>query len=395
MIKELKKSTAKTFGELIKNEMTENPRFYLFSPDETTSNKLDAVYEVSSRAWSNLEKKPQDLPESSDGKIVELLSENVLFAVMLGHILAGEPAMMTSYEAFFTIITSQIIQHLKFLTQSEEVAFRPAYPAVNLLSTSTCWRQDHNGYSHQSPILISSLLDHPSNKVNCFFPVDSESARAVYQYMIKSQNVVNFTTFNKTDEPQYLDPNHADYQILNGASIFDFASDGNTFDLKSPENQYFDFIFTAAGDIATRESLEAMKLLRKDLPHLKLRFINILALSYEKIGTIYHQMSQETFDDFFTTTAPIIANFHGFPNTLKNILANYADQKRILSHGFIEQGSTTTPFEMLALNKVSRFDLAIDVAEKLNRFDLIDQYQSRIDENRNYAKTHGVDLIQI
>ena len=167
----MKKSTAKTLGELLKNEAKNNEKFYLFSPDETTSNKLDAIYDETSRAWSNLDIKSQDMKESDGGRIVELLSENTLFAVMLGHILAGEPAMMTSYESFFSIITSQIVQHLKFLEQSEKVSWREKYPAVNLLSTSTCWRQDHNGFSHQSPILISTLLERPGNNVNCFFPV--------------------------------------------------------------------------------------------------------------------------------------------------------------------------------------------------------------------------------
>ena len=210
-------------------------------PDETTSNKLDAVYETESRAWSNLDIKSWDMKEKDGGRIVELLSENTLFACMLGAILAKNKAMMTSYESFFSIITSQIIQHLKFLEQSEKVSWREKYPAVNLLSTSTCWRQDHNGFSHQSPVLISTLLDRPGKNVNCFFPVDSESMKAVFDYMVHSENVVNLVTFNKTDEPQYIDSDHAYYQFDFGASIFGFASDGDTFYLESDQN-HFDFI---------------------------------------------------------------------------------------------------------------------------------------------------------
>ena len=388
-----RKSTAKTFGALIKDTMKDNKTFYLFSPDETTSNKLDAVYDVTERAWANLPKMSQDLKESDGGRIVELLSENALFAVMLGHILAGEPAMMTSYESFFSIITSQIVQHLKFLEQSEKVSWREKYPAVNLLSTSTCWRQDHNGFSHQSPILISTLLSRPGKNVNCFFPVDSESAKATYEFMLQSKNVVNLTTFNKTDEPQYIDEMHAKYQLGNGASIFGFASDGDTFYLESDQN-HFDFIFAAAGDIMTRESLEAIKILREDLPNIRIRFINILALTHDKIGTHEHPMDQEFFDKIFTKNTPIIANFHGYAETLRDILRNYTNAE-IFAHGFMEQGSTTTPLQMLTLNHVSRFDLAIDVAKKLGRHDLVEKYRNIISSNHAHAVEFGVDLFEL
>ncbi|MBP5675002.1 hypothetical protein J6W91_01585 [Candidatus Saccharibacteria bacterium] len=390
---DMKKSSAKVLGELLKNEMKENENFYLFSPDETTSNRLDAVYDVESRAWSNLDILPQDMKEKDGGRIVELLSENTLFAVMLGHILAGEPAMMTSYESFFTIITSQILQHLKFLDQSENVSFRTDVPSVNLLSTSTCWRQDHNGFSHQSPMLISTLLERPGKRVNCFFPVDSESMQKTFEYMKDSKNVVNLTTFNKTEEPQYIDENHAEYQFENGASIFGFASDGDTFYLESDENK-FDFIFTAAGDIATRESLEAMKIIREDFPELKLRFVNILSLTHGKIGTTNHEMSSEIFEKFFLKNVPIISNFHGYKDTLKNILRNYTNAE-IFAHGFEEHGSTTTPLEMLTRNHASRFDLAIDVARKMNRNDLVEKYQKSIDENFANAREFGVDLFEV
>lgn len=389
----IKKSSAKMLGQLLKNEMKENNNFYLFSPDETTSNKLDAVYDIESRAWSNLEIKPQDLKEKDGGRIVELLSENTLFAVMLGTILAGNKAAMTSYESFFSIITSQIIQHLKFLEQSEKVSWQKKYPAVNLLSTSTCWRQDHNGFSHQSPVLISTLLSRPGHNVNCFFPVDAESMEAAYDYMMNSENVVNLVTFNKTEEPQYIDENHAKYQLENGASIFGFASDGDAFYLESEQN-HFDFIFTAAGDIATREAIEAIKIVREDMPELKLRFVNILCLSHEKIGVCGHEISQEMFNKLYTENTPIIANFHGYKDTLKNIIRNYTNAE-IFAHGFEEQGSTTTPLQMLTLNHASRFDLAIDVANKKGRLDLVEKYQRIINENRAHANEFGVDLFEV
>ena len=375
-------SSAERFGELLRLNLEKDPHFYFFSPDETTSNRLDAVFNASQRAWAGLEVKPWDLPESADGRIVELLSENTLFATMVGHVLGNrEQAVFASYESFLTIVTSQILQHIKFLTQAEQVGREP-YPAVNLLSTSTCWRQDHNGFSHQSPALISSLLDIPSRKVNCLFPVDDIAAVATYKYMLSSENVVNLTTFNKSLEPRWIDKNHAEFQYENaGASIFGFASTENP-----------DYVFTAAGDIPTREALYAIAILRKDMPEVRIRFVGITALSHNSIGTVDNPMSYQKFNELYGGKKPIIANFHGYPDTLQNILRNYADDYRIRTHGFIEQGSTTTPFEMLNLNHASRYDLALEVAEDRNRGDLVEKYEGILAQNAKYAREHGVDL---
>ena len=380
-----KKSIAKVFGHKLKEQAEQDSSFYLFSPDETTSNKLDEIYQATTRAWGvSLPKKKWDLPESPDGRIVELLSENVLFSVMIGHLLSNEPAMMTSYEAFFTIILSQIIQHLKFLEQSEEVEWRPKYPSVNLLSTSTCWRQDHNGFSHQSPMLISSLLDRPGSHVNCLFPVDASSVAPCFDFLMQSKNQVNLVTFNKTEEPIWQTESEAEQNFEMGCSLFEFISNKNS-------SGEFDHLFVAAGDIATRESVEAIKILRQDLPEIHLGLINISALTYGAIGTSDRPLSQSDFDQLFGQTAPITANFHGYPNTLTDILSNYTDKKRIKSHGFEEQGSTVTPFAMLTMNHASRLHLALDVAISLDRHDLIEKYQKQLEFYEAYALEHGID----
>lgn len=376
-------SSAETFGNLIKLTMKHDSDFYLFSPDETTSNKLEAAYAATARAWGVLPKKPWDLPESENGRIIELLSENVLFATMVGHNLGNrKQSIMASYEAFFEIIASQLIQYLKFLSQSETVSWRGKYPALNLLSTSTCWRQDHNGFSHQSPALLSTLLSHPGNHANCLFPVDDVAAVAAYKFMLSSTNVVNFTTFNKTEQPRWIDKNHAAFQYEHGASIFGFASDDNP-----------DYVFTAAGDIVTKETLAALDILRQDFPGRRFRFVGINALSYGAIGTTTAKMSQHIFDDYFTNDKPIIANFHGYPDDLKNILSHYTTSDRIVAHGFIEQGSTTTPFEMLSLNRASRYHLAIDIAAHEGREDLVAKYQKILQENSEHARATSTDLI--
>lgn len=379
-----KYSPARRIGAAMTRYMLERPDFYLFSPDETTSNKLDAVFEVSERAW-DLPIHHWDLPESAKGRIIEMLSENTLFACMVGHLMNGEPAMMTSYESFFTIIASQLQQHLKFLQQSAETKWRPDIPAANLLSTSTCWRQDHNGFTHQSPILISLLLSNPSRRTQCLFPIDDVAAEAAFIYMTESKNVVNLTTFNKTDQPRWIDSHQADTQYFEGgASILDFASDPDP-----------DYILVGAGDIVSSEVIAAAELLRHDLPDLHFRVINLLALAYNQIGTIERPLAPAEFSTLFTTDKPIIANFHGYPDALKQILACYTDFKRCSVHGFNEQGSTTTPFEMLSVNHASRYDIAIDVAKQAKRTDLVEKYQKVLTKNRAYAHEHGVDLPEL
>ena len=377
-------SPARRIGELLTEEFKNNPRFYFFSPDETTSNKFDQIFEVEKRAWGDMPVRTWDLPESPDGRIVEMLSENVLFSVMTGHLMNGEPAMMGSYEAFFPIITAQVLQQMKFMKQSKSVSWREPMPAVNLLSTSTCWRQDHNGFTHQSPALISTLLSVPSNLANCIFPIDDVAAEEAYRFMMSSTNVVNLTTFDKNERPRYIDSHHAKYQYDNGgASIFEFASDAEP-----------DFVLTACGDIVAHETLEAMKILREDMPDLRLRFVGINALSYRAIGTTENKLTKEKFEELFTTNKPILANFHGYPETLESILENYTYKARLRVHGFNEEGSTTTPFEMLRRNAASRYDLAIDVAKVVGRGDLVSKYEAVLEQNHLHAVNFGEDLIK-
>ena len=377
-------SPAEKVGKLLADQFRKNPYFYFFSPDETTSNRFGAVYEAEKRAWGDLKRETWDLPSGPDGRIIEMLSENVLFSTMTGHLMSGEQAMMGSYEAFYPIITSQILQHLKFIKQSREVAWREELPAVNLLSTSTCWRQDHNGFTHQSPALISTLLTLPTNLCNCLFPVDDVAVETAFNFMLASRDVVNLTTFNKTEVPRYIDSKHAEYQYENGgASVYQFASDENP-----------DFVLTAAGDIQTHETLEAMKILRKDLPGIRLKFVGITALSYRAIGTTKNKLSKSKFEELFTADRPIIASFHGYPETLAAIFENYTARGRVRVHGFNEEGSTTTPFEMLRKNASSRYDIAADVAKVLGRTKLVAKYYDLLNENHNTAVKFGEDLIK-
>lgn len=381
---EEKINIAKTIGRLLREQFEKDPRFYFFSPDETTSNRFSEVFEVEKRTWG-LPREDFDLPEGEDGRIVELLNENVLFSAMMGHISNGEQAMMGSYEAFFSIIGSQILQQVKFFKQMDGVGWQRKWPAVNLLSTSMCWRQDHNGFSHQSPALISTLLSVPSGKVNCLFPVDDVAAETTFEFMLKSKNVVNLATFDKNENPRWIDSHHAEFQFNNGgASVYGFAS------IDNPE-----IVLTAAGDVSTREMLRAAKMIRKDAPETRMRFVGINALTYGAIGTTRKKLAQAQFDNMFTFERPIVASFHGYPGALKEILQNYTNGDRLFVHGFEEEGSTTTPLEMLTLNHNSRFDLAAEIARQIKREDLAEKYIRQIDDNREYTRVFGIDKIEL
>ncbi len=377
-------NVAKTFGRLLRERFEKDPKFYFFSPDETTSNRFSEVYDTEKRAWQ-LPREDFDLPEAEDGRIVELLSENALFAAMLGHLGNGEPAMMGSYEAFLSVIYSQVLQQIKYFKQLESVSWRKPWPAVNLLSTSMCWRQDHNGLSHQSPAIISALLSVPSGKVNALFPVDDAAAEATFDFMMASENVVNLATFDKNENPRWIDSYHAKFQFDNGgASIYQFASD------EDPE-----LILTAAGDVATRELLYARDIVKRELPATRLRFVGVNALTYGAIGTTAKHLDQKTFDDYFTFERPIVANFHGYAATFRDILSNYTDRRRISAHGFEEEGSTTTPLEMLTLSHASRFDLAADIFTQLGRPELAEKMSQKISENHDYAQLFGIDKLSL
>ena len=370
---------AGTFGAFLNEALDNDPDFYFFSPDETTSNRMQQVYDVTDRAWTR-EVKAWDKSLGPDGQIVEMLSENTLFAVLAGHILSGGKGAMTSYEAFLPIVSSQLDQHLKFLKQSKEVSWRPDYNALNILSTS-CWqRQDHNGYTHQNPALITSVLSKPSNLANCFFPVDDNAAEAVWKYMVESKNVVNLTTFNKNPQPRWIDKNHADFQLKNGgASVFQFASDDAPW-----------VIVAGIGDLPTQEALEGIKLAKEKYPELKIRFVNIVALSYGAIGTTDNKLSQEKFYELFGDW-PVVVNFHGYADSLRAIISNYADPRRFHIHGYEDEGSTTSPLDELSRNRCSRWDIAADILEIVEKQDLSSQMIDKKVKNAEYAKIYGVD----
>lgn len=372
------------------NQAHDNFRF--FSPDETTSNRLQAIFNQTDRAW-NMVRRDWDDHLSPTGRSMEMLSEQVLEGLFQGYVLSGRYGVMTSYEAFMEVATSMMQQHAKFIEQAKKVSWRTPVPSINFLLTSVGWRQDHNGFSHQNPTFINDVLLRQGEVGQALFPADDNSMIVALDYCLTSMNHVNVITSGKTEEPRWRTLEEAQADLRAGVCQWDFASDDNP-----------DVAVAAAGDYMAKEALYAIKLLKQDLPEVKLRFVYASALSTGAFGLGKKPVGQASFEQVFTKDRPIVFNFHGYPETIKAILFNYLKTNRASVHGFIEQGSTTTPFDMMVRNRTSRYHLMIDVLEQLVKIgklpaekadELIKVYQDKMVANTEYIKQHGEDLPEI
>ena len=365
--------------------------FRLFSPDETTSNRLQAVFEVTKRAW-NLPIKLWDDFYAPDGRVMEILSEQGLQGLYQGYNLTGRYGAMTSYEAFMPIAGSMVDQYAKFLKQAERVQFRRALAPMVYLLTSVGWRQDHNGFSHQNPGFIANLLNHQTGS-SVFFPSDQNAMLAVLDKIYSSTNTINAVVAGKQEQKLWRNFDQAQTDVAKGATIWSELSDDNP-----------DLILAAAGDYMLSEAVRAQQLIKQELPDVRVRFVYVSSLTCGAIGHHDHQLDQAEFEQIFTADRPIIFNFHGYPETIKAILFNYLTTNRASVHGYREQGSTTTPFDMMVRNQTSRWHLLMATAEALvktkkisadQRDQLLTKYHQKIAEHIDYIKQHGVDLPEI
>jgi len=369
------------------NEHTRNVR--LFSPDETYSNKLHAVFEYTKRAfvWPH---KEWDKDMAHDGRVLEMLSEHSLQGMMQGYVLSGRHAVFASYEAFIQIVASMTDQYAKFLKIAREVPWRKSIPSLNYILTSTGWRQEHNGFSHQNPGFIDGVLQRQGCYSNVYFPADANTALAAFRRMLASEKEINVLVCEKRPLPIWRTLPEAERDIAEGVSIWEFASD------KNPH-----MVFASAGDYPTQETLAAISILRKEVKEFRMRFVNISSLNALGIGNSSCRVLVHDFEDYFTKSKPVVINFHGYPQTLKQVLFDYrADPKRFSIHGYTETGSTTTPFDMMVRNNVDRFHLALEgfeVAHKSGvinkeRFDeLCTKYRQKIAAHGRYIMEHGDD----
>jgi len=371
----------------------EEKNFRLMSPDETYSNKLDQVFETTKRAWVwPREDWDEDLAPS--GRVMEILSEHNLQGLTQGYVLTGRHAIFASYEAFIQVIVSMTDQYAKFINVARDIEWRGTFASLNYILTSSGWRQEHNGFSHQNPGFIDDVLQRQGNFVNVYFPPDGNSTLAVLERMLSSTKQINVLVAGKTLEPRWLTPHVAKENLEKGMMVWDWASDDDP-----------DIIISGVGDYLTKEALAAIKIVKQEASDIRLRFVNIMGLSPKGIGTSENPVSKEFFNECFTEDKPVICNFHGYPQTLKQALFDYAqDKDRFSVHGYSESGSTTTPFDMHVRNETSRYHLAIEVFEKTamegrlpreHAESLIHKYQQKLHDHREFIKQHGVDPDEI
>jgi len=389
-------------GGLLEKVLEKNPdNFRFFSPDETYSNKLDAIFEATSRSWQR-EIKPWEKDLAKNGRVTEILSENCLQGLLQGYILTGRHGVLTSYEAFAPIISSMMDQYAKFLTQSKEVKWRGDLASLNYILTSTGWRQDHNGFSHQNPSFIDEVLRRENGIGQIFLPVDDNSAVVSISKMLKSRNNINVLVAGKTPEPRYFSLESVQKQLENGGIfIFDSWKNQKITDWDSiSEDDEPDLILAASGDYVFKETVAALQVLLHDVAQVKIRLVYVQALCGKGIGTFENTLSKSDFVKIFTKDKPVIFAFHGYAKTLKSILFDYENPVRIQINGYEEKGSTTTPFDMLARNKVSRYDIAARALNSVSEGDevfesLAKEYRKRQDDALRFARENSVDAPEI
>lgn len=365
----------------------------IFSPDETYSNKLDAVFAVTKRSFM-LPQKEWDKDMAHDGRVIEMLSEHSLQGLMQGYVLTGRHAVFASYEAFMQIIASMADQYAKFLRIARDVSWRGDVPSLNYILTSGAWRQEHNGFSHQNPGFIDDMLQRQGCFVNVYFPPDVNSALKVMERVLTSKNEMNIIVMEKRPVPCWRTEAEASKDVAEGISVWDFASD------KDPH-----MVFSAVGDYLTKETLAAITIVRSEIPMMRFRFVNILALSALGLGDAQCRVLPHDIDYYFTANKRVVINFHGYPQTIKQVLFDYGcETSRFTVHGYEEHGSTTTPFDMFVRNKTDRFSLAMEafiIAEEeglitvKEKYRLCEKYTQKLADHRSYIIEHGDDPKEI
>lgn len=383
-------------GEFLRDIMENNPHnFRVFGPDETTSNRLNAVYEASKKTWL-----ADYLPEDSDGgelapdgRVMEMLSEHTLEGWLEGYLLTGRHGVFATYEAFVHVIDSMFNQHAKWLDIAEDIPWRAPMSSLNLLITSTVWRQDHNGFTHQDPGFLDLVVNKSPTVTRIYLPPDVNTLLSVADHCLKSSNDVNVIVADKQKHLQYLDMDAAIKHCTKGIGIWDWAS--------NDQGTEPDVVMVGCGDVATQEALAATALLRESFPDLKIRFLNVVDLyTLTPAGEHPHGLSDRDFDSLFTVDKPIIFNFHGYPWLIHRLAYRRTNHRNLHVRGYKEKGNINTPLELAIQNEVDRFSLAIDVINRIPALQVAGAHaketlRDRQIECRNYAYEYGTDKPEI
>ncbi|HTY26127.1 MAG TPA: phosphoketolase family protein [Desulfomonilaceae bacterium] len=379
-------------GDFLRDTMIRNvDNFRFFCPDETSSNRLDAVYQASPKIWME-EIKPEDADGSHlsrDGRVMEMLSEHTLEGWLEGYLLTGRHGLFASYEAFVHVIDSMFNQHAKWLEKCQDVSWRAPLPSLNLLITSTVWRQDHNGFSHQDPGFLDLVTNKRATVTRIYLPPDVNCLLSVIDHCLRSKNYVNVIVADKQPHLQYLSMEEAIQHCTKGISIWDWAS--------NDQGSEPDVIIASAGDIPTKEALAAVAILRPRFPDLKIRFINVLDLyKLQPPSEHKHGLPDSDFDGLFTTNKPIIFNFHGYPWLIHKMAYRRKNHPNLHVRGYKEYGDIDTPLGLAIKNQIDRFNLAIDVIDRVPKLNVVGAHvkewlKDQIIENSNHARECGID----
>ena len=379
-------------GNFLRDVMKRNMHtFRVFGPDETTSNKLDAIYEVSKKFWIE-EYFPEDSDGgelATDGRVLEMLSEHTMEGMLEGYLLTGRHGFLSSYEAFVHVIDSMFNQHAKWLEISSNLSWRADIASLNLLITSTVWRQDHNGFTHQDPGFLDVVLNKSAAVTRIYLPPDVNSLLSVADHCLRSVNYVNVIVSDKQLHLQFMDMQAAINHCTKGIGIWDWAS--------NDEGGEPDLVMASAGDIPTQEALAATVLLREAFPDIKIRFINVVDLFKLQPSTEHpHGLTDWDFDSLFTVDKPVIFNFHGYPWLIHRLAYRRTNHANIHVRGYKEKGNINTPLELAINNNIDRFSLAMDAIDRVPKLQRIgghakESFRNLQIECRNYSHEHGID----
>ncbi|MCC3492591.1 MAG: phosphoketolase family protein [Microcoleus sp. PH2017_16_JOR_D_A] len=371
----------------------ENANFRIVGPDETASNRLDPVFEVTGREWMGSILPEDDEHLSPDGRVMEVLSEHLCQGWLEGYLLTGRHGFFSCYEAFIHIIDSMFNQHAKWLKTTREIPWRRPIASLNYLLTSHVWRQDHNGFSHQDPGFIDHVINKKSEVVRIYLPPDANTLLSVTDHCLRSRNYVNVIIAGKQPALQYLDMDAAIKHCTAGLGIWEWASND-----KGGEP---DVVMACAGDVPTLETLAAVDILRRDYPELKVRVVNVVDLMTLQPSTEHpHGLFDKDFDALFTTDKPVIFAFHGYPWLIHRLTYRRTNHPNIHVRGYKEEGTTTTPFDMVVINDLDRFHLVGDVIDRVPKLSYAAAYgkqalRDKLIEHRLYITKHGDDMPEI
>ncbi len=385
--------STRVMGNFLRDVMQKNrDNFRVFGPDETASNRLGALFEVTDRAWM-AQRYDFDDHLAPDGRVMEILSEHACQGWLEGYLLTGRHGLFSCYEAFIHIVDSMFNQHAKWLKVCREIPWRRPIASLNILLTSHVWRQDHNGFSHQDPGFIDHVVNKNAEIIRVYLPPDANTLLCVTDHCLRSRNRVNVIVAGKQPEQQWLNMDAAIKHTSAGIGLWEWAST----DLKSDA----DVVIAAAGDVPTLEALAAVDLLRQYAPDLKIRFVNVVDLmTLQPHEEHPHGLTDAAFDTLFTTDKPIIFAYHGYPWLIHRLTYRRTNHNSLHVRGYKEEGTTTTPFDMVVLNSLDRFHLVMDVVDRVPRLQqqggqIKQRMHDKLTEHTQYVHRHGEDMPEI